>query len=151
MSLQSQTKNMKKLGVLLNQDLGYIFGEREGGPNGAKKEFFSTGRAFLSALGKDLGFSQQDVRVNKAGIAVSGEIYLHGMWSEDNGLSVVLEQDIMGKDCVLYRTISHIKDRKGGSNNFIALKEFQLGDYSGLLKGFLHFKSSALTMMRDAA
>ena len=46
MSLQSQMKNMKLLAGYLSQDLGYIFGERENGPNGAKKDFLATGRAF---------------------------------------------------------------------------------------------------------
>ena len=77
MSLQSQIKNMKKLGKLLSYDLGYDFdGPRESGPNGKKKEFLTTGRAFLSTLGKDLGLKEQNVHTNKSGFAVSGEVYL---------------------------------------------------------------------------
>lgn len=41
MSIQSQENRMRKLARLLSSDLGYIWGERESGPNGAKKETMS--------------------------------------------------------------------------------------------------------------
>lgn len=47
MSVQSQEKNMRKLAELLSHDLGYIWGERESGPNGDKKTFLKTGKTFL--------------------------------------------------------------------------------------------------------
>lgn len=52
MSHKSQEKNMRKLAELLGQELSYIWGENESGPNGAKKQFLNTGRTFLRALGK---------------------------------------------------------------------------------------------------
>ena len=136
MSLQSQIKNMKKLGELLSQDLGYVFGERESGPNGIKKEFLATGRTFLSTLGKDLGFKEQNVHVNKAGIAVSGEVHLYGMWNDGSGLSVVLEQ-FHNNDCGYYRTIRHMKDHTDGRNNFISLAELKAGNYGDLIAKIL--------------
>ncbi len=142
MSRQSQIKNMKKLGELLSSDLGYIFGEKECGPNGAKKQFHSTGRAFLWALGNDLGFTEQKVKSNHAGIAVSGEVTLMGMWSRSNGLYVRLEQDLMGKFCILYRSIAHMKDYSGGRNNYIYLSEMRIGDYDALLSQFLSLKEA---------
>lgn len=87
MSHKSQEKNMRRLAELFSQDLSYIWGENESGPNGAKKQFLNTGRAFLRALGKDLGLRDAEARSNPGGIAVSGDCSLIGMW-QTNGLYV---------------------------------------------------------------
>ena len=79
MSVQSQQNNMRRLCDLLGRDLGYLHGEREGGPNGAKKTFLHVGRVFLRALAKDLGLRDTVVKSNAAGIGVSGECSLFGM------------------------------------------------------------------------
>ena len=78
MSIKSQQQNMKTIHGLVSQDLGYIHGERESGPNGAKKQFHTKSAAFLRALGNDLGFKEFKVTKNYGGIAVSGEITLMG-------------------------------------------------------------------------
>lgn len=91
MSVKSQEKNMRKLAELLGRDLSYLWGDREGGPNGDKKVFLNTGKVFLRALAKDLGLRDAVVRSNAGGIAVSGECTLIGMW-ESNGLYVQLTQ-----------------------------------------------------------
>lgn len=140
MSLQSQIKNMKLLTDLLSQDLGYIYGEKESGPNGAKKQFHSTGRAFLSALGKDLGFAEQKVYSNKAGIACSGEVTLMGMWNEKSGLYIQLRQDLMDNICILYRSITHLRDYTGGENGYISLDTLKQAGYISLVFGFLQFR-----------
>ena len=70
MSHKSQEKNMRKLAELLSQDLGYIWGEKESGPNGAKKQFLNTGRVFLRALAKDLGLMDAKVDSNAGGIGL---------------------------------------------------------------------------------
>ena len=133
MSIQSQEKNMTRLAELLSRDLSYIYGEKEGGPNGAKRECLLKGRAFLRALAKDLGFRESNVSSNAAGIACSGEIYLYGMWGDNNGLLVMLEQMTGMGACVLYRTITDIKDRaRGGSNHFISLRKFSSCGYEAL-------------------
>ena len=55
MSIKSQEANMRKLAGLLSQNLSYVRGERENGPNGVKRTFLNLGKAFLRALAKDLG------------------------------------------------------------------------------------------------
>ena len=57
MSMKSQENNMRRLAILLKQNLSYIGGERECGPNGAKKAFLNLGKVFLRALAKDLRVS----------------------------------------------------------------------------------------------
>lgn len=80
MSMKSQENNMRRLAILLKQNLSYIGGERECGPNGAKKAFLNLGKVFLRALAKDLGLRDVRVMSNPGGIAVSGECCLYGMW-----------------------------------------------------------------------
>ena len=139
MSHKSQERNMRKLAELLSQDLGYIWGEKESGPNGAKKQFLNTGRVFLRALAKDLGLMDAKVDSNAGGIGVSGDCTLMGMW-HTNGLYVNLSQFCSGGDSVLlYRAIRHSKDYTGGYNIFLTLRELAEMDYTDLL-----FKLAAL-------
>ena len=134
MSLQSQQGNMRRLHDLLSQDLSYIHGERERGPSGAKKTFLHVGRVFLRALAKDLGLRDAVVRSNAAGIAVSGECSLSGMW-EENGIYICVGQFAAGgKNVVLYRTIRSLKDCRGGYNNWICLDEWEDMSYTRLLE-----------------
>lgn len=133
MSMQSQKKNMKIIHSLVSQNLGYIFGERESGPNGAKKQFHTKSAAFLRALGRDLEFQECEVTNNYGGIAVSGEIALMGMWSEGNGLYFQLSQSAIGRQSFLYRQISHIKDYTGGRNQWLPVELFASGKYTELM------------------
>lgn len=133
MSIQSQENNMRKLAQLLSTDLGYIWGEREIGPNGDKKVFLNTGKAFLRALGRDLGLHDCKVRANAAGIAVSGECYLTGMW-EDGGLHICLEQPCHMRENVLcYYSIRAMHDHKGGYHHYVHRAELETMPYSQLL------------------
>lgn len=133
MSHKSQEKNMRKLAELLDRDLSYIWGERESGPNGAKKQFLNTGTAFLRALGKDLGLRGIETRSNPGGIAVSGESTLMGMW-QTNGLYVRLSQLCCGEDNVLlYRTIRHSGDYTGGRNLYLTRRDLAEMSYPDLL------------------
>ena len=118
MSVQSQEKNMRKLADLLSRDLGYIWGERERGPNGDKKVFLNTGKAFLRALAKDLGLKEYNVSTDPGGIAVSGNCSLIGMW--DGG-----------------STVRHIKDYTGGYNRFLHRRDLETMSYSDLLRVFM--------------
>lgn len=140
MSVKSQQSNMKRLAQLLSKPLGYICGERESGPNGAKAEFHAKGRAFLRALTKDLELREYKVHSNYAGIAVSGEVYLYGMWSDGNGLMVYLEQPCVGSDVVLYRSIGSMGDHTGGGNHFISLSALRSGDYRMLVSRLLRLR-----------
>lgn len=134
MSIQSQQSNMRRLYDLLSRDLGYLHGERKGGPNGAKRTFLHVGKVFLRALAKDLGLRDAVVKSNVAGFATSGECSLYGMW-EENGIYICLSQfAASGEDVLLYRTIRNLKDYRGGYNNWIRLGEFGAMAYERLLE-----------------
>ena len=135
MSIQSQEKNMRRLAELLSHDLGYIWGGRESGPNGDKKVFLNLGKTFLRALAKDLGLRDVAVISNPAGIAVSGECCLYGMWGPENGLYICIEQPCcMGDDVLLYRSIRHVHDYKGGYNQYVHRRELARMSYPQLLE-----------------
>ena len=133
MSTESQQKNMKAIHSLVSQNLGYIQGEREYGPNGAKKQFHTKSAAFLRALGKDLGFNEMKVTTNPGGIAVSGEITLMGMWGDGNGLYLQIFKSVTQRQDFMYRSISHMKDYIGGTNQWLPSSLFEDGDYEGLV------------------
>lgn len=124
---------MKTIHGLVSQNLGYIFGERESGPNGAKKQFHTKTASFLRAFGRDLGFQECKVTNNYGGIAVSGEITLMGMWREGNGLYLQLSQSAMGWQSFLYRQISHMKDYTGGRNQWLPTELFASEKYAELM------------------
>lgn len=134
MSVKSQETNMRRLADLLSQDLGYIWGENERGPSGAKKTFLNMGKVFLRALSKDLGLRDAKVTSNPGGIAVSGEATLIGMW-EDSGIYIQLSQPCCDRARVLlYRTVRHIRDYTGGHNNFLTVNDLRKLSYSELLE-----------------
>ena len=139
MSFKSQEQNMRRLAALLERDLGYIWGERESGPNGDKKIFLNLGKTFLRALAKDLGLRDVKVMSNAGGIAVSGECYLYGMW-EECGLFICLEQPCITQDVLLYRSIRSLKDHKGGYNNYVTRSELETMSYAELLNRLLTMK-----------
>lgn len=152
MSIQSQQKTMKTMHGLVSQDLGYIHGEREGGPNGAKKQFHSTSKAFLRALGNDLGFTEFKVTNNHGGIAVSGEITLMGMWGEGNGLYLLIFQSMTGSQDFLFRSIENMKDYSGGRNQWLPCDLFAAGEYERLTNMLLKLrKPIATSEVRHAA
>ena len=61
MSVKTQEMHMRKLADLVAQDLSYIHGEKESGPNGAKKVYLHIGKTFLRAMAKDLGLVESKV------------------------------------------------------------------------------------------
>lgn len=136
---QKQEILMRRLGELLSHNLGYIWGERESGPNGEKKEFLDKGKRFLTQLGKDLGFTEMKVSKNPAGIAVSGEVTLMGTWSKSNGLYVQLSEPAFGNYCVLYREIKHLMDYTGGRNNFLTVDYMNDTEYRQLVALFTSY------------
>ena len=87
--------------------------------NREKEGFHSTGRARLRKLAGELGFAKgsYDLRSNKGGIAVSGEVTLH-----HDRVYVQISQSVMGSDKgILIRTCQGRKDYTGGPNNFAPL------------------------------
>lgn len=132
MSMKSQQSNMRRLAGLLGQDLGYISGSRECGPNGAKQTFLHVGKVFLRALAKDLRLREYTVCSHAGGIAVSGECCLSGMW-EDSGIYICLGQFTCGENVLLYRTIRNTRDYKGGYNHYLSLRDLREYPYEQVL------------------
>jgi len=145
-AIQTQQKNMKAIYDLVTQNLSYL-----SGPNGAKKQFHTKAASFLRTLGNDLGFTDFIVKKNYGGIAVSGEIRLKGMWSEGNGVYFMLDQETCGRQRFLYRTIKHMKDSRGGPNQYVDGKLFKEGNYELLMETLLSLNASASSESRSAA
>lgn len=85
----------------------------------AKRLFHSRARSQLRRIAAALGLEpgSYDLRSNQAGIAVSGEITLHG-----DHLYVQVSQSAMDHHSgVLFRTCKGRKDYVGGPNNFASL------------------------------
>jgi hypothetical protein len=85
----------------------------------AKRLFHSRARSQLRRLATalDLSPGSYDLRFNRAGIAVSGEITLH-----TEHLYVQASQSAMGNaNGILFRTCKGRKDYVGGPNNFASL------------------------------
>ena len=133
MSAASQQKNMQDIFQLVSMDLGYIHGEYGEGTYGAKRIFLRKSAAFLRALGKDLGFIDMKVTTNPAGIAVSGDVTLMGLWSEGNGLYFQINEPLRPFNSFLYRSIKHMKDYTGGSNQWLPCAMFEIGAYESVV------------------
>ena len=142
MSIKSQQQNMKTIHALVSRDLGYIYGEHESDPNGAKKIFHTKSKAFLRTLGNDLGFKEFKVTNNHGGIAVSGEITLLGMWGDGNGLYFQINQPLQPFNAFLYREIKHIKDYRGERNQWLDCSLFANADYERLIGTLLALRKS---------
>ena len=151
MSVKSQQQNMRAIHALVSEDLGYIYGERESGPNGAKKQFHTKSKAFLRALGNDLGFKEFKVTNNYAGIAVSGEITLMGMWGEGNGLYFQISQLIQPFNRFLFREIKHMKDYSGGTNQWLPFSLFEDGAYEMLMDTLIKLRKATGAVVCHAA
>lgn len=84
------------------------------------------GQLFLQTLADDLGLQKDTYRIssNKAGIAVSGEVTLHG-----DKLYVQISDASSGDGVsILYRNCRGQKDCCGGQNNFISAKRLNEED-----------------------
>ena len=84
-----------------------------------KRSFHATGRKRLKHLAEALGLEPGcfDLRSNRGGIAVSGEVTLHA-----EHLYVQICQPATGADSgILIRTCEGRKDYTGGRNNFAPL------------------------------
>ena len=82
----------------------------------AKKEFLRLGRQMAVSLAHQLGLCEDDyeVRVNKAGIAVSGEVTLH-----TDSRYVQFGQSCVSNGGFLVRTCKSRKDYTGGQNHYV--------------------------------
>jgi hypothetical protein len=95
----------------------------------AKEQFHLRGRNLLKQIAADLGYAKGDfeLRNNKAGIAVSGEITLH-----TDDLYVQFSQSYSGDIDILFRDCQHRKDYSGGQNQFMSFA--YLRDYQAVLE-----------------
>ena len=130
MSDKTQEKKMRTLAELMGHEPGYLTGAYE--YPGPKRTFLNTGRAFLRALAKDLNLTDSKVSVNPAGIAVSGDCTLIGMW-ETNGIYIDISEFLGAKAALLYRTARHMKDYTGGQNRYVRRSELVGMGYRELL------------------
>jgi hypothetical protein len=138
MSYQTQEKHMKRLAELVKQDLSYIHGPKESGPNGAKKEYLQTGKTFFRAMAKDLGFVESKIYDMPGGIGVGGDVVMMGMWNDGNGIYILLHPDDF-TGCIMYRRIKHMKDFHGDYNRHL-MHNYLLRSYNDLLEKFLDLK-----------
>ena len=130
MSDKTQEKKMRTLAELLGHEPGYLTGAYQ--YPGPKRTFLNTGRAFLRALAKDLNLTDYKVSVNPAGIAVSGDCTLIGMWKK-NGIYIDISEFLGAKAALLYRTARHMKDYTGGQNRYVSRSEWSGMSYQDLL------------------
>ena len=130
MSVKTQEAKMRTLAELMGHEADYLSGSRE--YPGPKRTFLNTGRAFLRALAKDLNLTDSKVSVNPAGIAVSGDCTLIGMW-EKNGIYIDISDFCGLNDAILYRTVRHMEDYAGGQNRYVSRSEWSGMSYQDLL------------------
>jgi hypothetical protein len=87
-----------------------------------KDAFHREGERFLRAFASALGLSRADydIRSNKGGMAVSGEVTLHA-----DALYVQLFESAGQGVQAMYRQCQGRKDYSGGSNNFVEMSELR--------------------------
>jgi len=92
--------------------------------NHERKEVFHVeGKRVLLAVAKSMGLKRGDfdIRNNRAGIAVSGEVTLH-----TDRVYIQLSQPCYGRNNeVLYRACEGRKDYTGGANNFASVADLE--------------------------
>jgi hypothetical protein len=111
--IRSQSPHMSKMSQAFDFRKSVAYNDE------AKRLFHTQVRRQLKKLADALGFPADgfDLRSNKAGIAVSGEITLHA-----DHLYVQASQPAFGADTgILFRTCQGRKDYVGGPNNFASL------------------------------
>ena len=141
MSVKTQEKKMRELAELLGHKPGYLTGAYE--CPGPKRTFLNAGRAFLRAVAKDLNLTDYKVSVNPAGIAVSGDCTLIGMW-EMNGIYIDISDFCCLNNAILYRTVRHMKDYTGGCNRYIRRSELGGMGYRELLNRLSALREEAV-------
>lgn len=102
--------SIQKLCSVLESDLSY----NESGKLLFHKEAKSALRKVAKTL--QLNSNEFDLRSNKGGIAVSGEVTLH-----TESLYIQISQS-MGQANVLFRSCNGIKDYSGGQNRYVKIE-----------------------------
>jgi hypothetical protein len=108
-------KCLKELAKLMTN--GEILQYNEEG----KTMFRRIGTKAMKELALLLELREHNISFNPGGIAVSGDLMLMGMWTEHLGVYISMNKDFPNAPWgqVLYRTIKHMKDYTGGSNNWL--------------------------------
>lgn len=100
-----------------------------------KEAFHAQGMAFLRKLAKALGLppGTYEVRSNKGGIAVSGEVTLH-----NDDIYIQLSESCMSRGVqMLYRTCNGRKDYCGHQNMYAKMQDFSGADNQERMLGRL--------------
>ena len=85
----------------------------------AKDRFKERGLATMRKLAKQLKLREFEASFNAGGIAVPGDLHLMGMFNDETGIYISISQGTFSTspEC-LFRTIKHMKDYSGSSNNW---------------------------------
>jgi Helicase conserved C-terminal domain/SNF2-related domain len=121
-NMKTSTDHLKKFASFLSRHShidGYMGdnGDSEIANGATKQDFKSLGKKAFKELAEYIGLKQYDVNFNPGGPAVSGDLTLMGMFAPDNGIYISMNKDGM-QSGILYRSIKHMKDYSGGSNNY---------------------------------
>lgn len=85
----------------------------------AKKQFETLAMKAGRRLQQKLRLAPFDLRRNKAGIAVSGEVTLHGMRRDGLGIYIQFTCDGMCENSALVRVVTSMQDYTGGPNQWV--------------------------------
>lgn len=106
-------EEFEALAKAMNADLSYN--------ENAKERFHRAGKKALKKIAElmDLQKGDYDIRSNKGGIAVSGEVTLHS-----DTFYLQVSESFMGRGKeILYRSCKGRKDYCGGGNNFYSVNQ----------------------------
>jgi hypothetical protein len=112
--MSTQAK-LNKLVATLKTELSYNYDNKEA--------FKKAGLSAMRALAKEMGFTESRVSFNPGGIAVSGDHYIYGMFSEGEGVMFTVSQGAFNNHAGYCRHIKGLTDYSGGANVWIEHKE----------------------------
>jgi hypothetical protein len=110
-----------------------------------KETFHRFGKKLLREVAKNLNLvkGRYEIRSNRGGIAVSGEITLHS-----ENIYIQLSKSITRNDmCILVRKVRGMKDYVGGANQYYSFNQLEkqgvegLSDFARLVMGDKSFMS----------
>lgn len=92
----------------------------------AKDRFKTIGLATMRKLAKELKLKTFEASFNAGGIAVAGDLHLMGMFNDNVGIYFSITDGSFARNSVsiMFRTIKHMKDYSGGSNQWMSGDEF---------------------------
>ena len=117
--------------LVTDKDLSYNFDDKE--------KFHSLGRSVLKKIAKSMGLAPGSFEIhnNRGGIAVSGEVTLHG-----ERIYIQFSQSILGHSKFMFRSCQGMKDYTGGFNQW--MKWADLTDYDVAIQRFISVAESGI-------